>query len=212
MSEEKKSGTLLSVVPQLENGAHAKYKDSFKFIATFNNGDSGVCYAKSQTAPWEMNKVHVYTKKTGTSNNGTWVNIYFERPQDQQNGGSNGGSGSGRSGEDFRKSKAERIADMKVQCLVACSNVFQGAGEVNQSFLDSFGKIVELSGINDLTDGTQTVAPSKKKFDDTVKESMTTYLKSNEVSKIASVVISIKDYEIDQTQLLELLSVLIRPF
>lgn len=207
--EEKKSAILIAVVPQIENGAHSKYKDSYKFIATFNNGDTGVCFGKNQVAQWELNKSYNYTKKTGSSQNGTWVNIYFEKPQDQDQGGQT--SSGGRGGEDFRKGKAERITEMKVQCLVACCNLFQGSGKPDEDFKDSYKELITLAGLDEMTDGSQP-APKKKEFTETTKNSMIEYLSSNEVSKIVSVVVSIKDYEIDQPTLIEMFGKLVRPF
>ena len=97
---ESRKATLLSATPLIENGAHAKYKESFKFIVVFSNGDVGTAFGKTTVFGQELNKEYGYTKST-RGQNGQFVNIKFDRA-DGNSGMNNGKPGS------FSVSKEER--------------------------------------------------------------------------------------------------------
>lgn len=203
---EKKSGTLMSVTPQLENGVHEKYKDSFKFIVVLDNGDSSTAMAKSAVAPWQIGKKYTYTKKSGTSNRGYWSFVTFDKDEPAATS-----SPSGEPRVTDGRSKAERITELKIQCLIAISNVFQGAGALSPEMKEAYAEMLDLVGMNIISDGVP-VAPTKKVLTEDAKQSMISYLKSNKVENIASVVASIADYDVSHESLIEICSALVKPF
>ena len=205
---ERKSGKLMSVTPQLENGVHEKYKDSFKFIVVLDNGDSSTAMAKSAVAPWQIGKTYNYSKKSGTNARGYWSFVTFDKDEPAASSSS---SASGEARPNDGKSKIERILELKMQCLIACSNVFQGAGALSPEMKDAYKEMLDLIGMNILTDGIP-VAPTKKFLTDDAKQSMINYLKSNKVENIASVVTSIADYDVSPESLIEICSALVKPF
>ena len=81
---ESKKAILLSATPIIENGVHAKYKESFKFTVVFNNGDVGTAFGKTAVFGQELNKEYGYTKST-SGQNGQYVNIKFDRADGNSN-------------------------------------------------------------------------------------------------------------------------------
>lgn len=204
--KENKKGKLISVNPLIENGQHAKWKEAFKFIAVMDNGDVGTLFCDTAVCPHEINKEYEYTKTTGSSNQGPWTIIGFRKDKNDSNGRDGGR-------EDFRASKQERTAKMKVDCLIALSNIFQGAGALGNDFKAAVPEMFALAGIDQITDGSPNATkPAKKPLDDTAKENMKQYLRSNDVSKIVSVVVGLNDYEVDNATLVEIFSVMIKAF
>ena len=72
---EEKKGKVLYVGRVEVNGIPEKYNDFYKFNVTIDNGDVGLMYTKSDTAPVKIGDVIEYEKKTGTSSKGPYTTI-----------------------------------------------------------------------------------------------------------------------------------------
>ena len=209
---ESKKAILLSATPVIENGVHAKYKESFKFTVVFNNGDVGTAFGKTTVFGQELNKEYGYTKST-SGQNGQYVNIKFDRA-DGNSSMNNGKSGS------FSISKEERAVDRNIRCADVAANIVKAISAQQEASMDLFKEIFEdvktVTGLEALnsgaTESNTPMVPAKKVLTEQIKAKFIEYFSSNDAGKIKNAIISLADYSASATDLDDFVKPLIKPF
>ena len=211
VKKENKKAVLLSVTPVMENNAHAKFKESFKFTVVMNNGDVGTAFHKTNVFDLELNKEYEYEKSV-SGQNGQYVNIRFNRGNN--NNGQNNKNGN------FSVSKEERAVDRNIRCADVAATIFKAISaqqeasmEVFKGILDDVKVITGLEALNaGVTESSAPMVPAKKIITDELRAKFVEYFSSNDAGKIKSAISSLADYAPSVSDLDEFVKPLIKPF
>ena len=209
---ESKKAILLSATPIIENGVHAKYKESYKFTLVMNNGDVGTALDKSPVYGLELNKEYPYTKTLNGQNN-QYVNIKIDR----QNSGSNAGKDS-KGG--YSISKEERTVDRNIRCADVAATIFKAISAQQEASMETFKVILDdvkvITGLEALnagvTESSAPMVPAKKIITDELRAKFVEYFSSNDAGKIKSAISSLAEYAPSASDLDEFVKPLIKPF
>ena len=132
----QKKGKLTSFQAKMYNGNHQNWNENWKFIMTFDNGDTGVGMSKNQLGNWTIGTEYSYEWQQGK------YDVEFRKITDTSKPayvpGASGGGGGSKGGGGYKKSPEQQKIIINQVALIAYNSVMNKLREPGNECYSAF--------------------------------------------------------------------------